>query len=55
MVFQQNNTDMLAAGSVVRGTQGVIVEALPVKKQKPKKKNLSVQSEKSDGALPAVA
>ena len=52
---QKNNTDMLAAGSVVRGTQGVIVEALPVKKQKPKKKNLSVQSEKSDGALPAVA
>ena len=54
MVFQQNNTDMLAAGSVVRGTQGVIFEALPVKKQKPKK-NLSVQSVVQDGALSAVA
>ena len=54
LLFQQNNTDMLAAGSVVRGTQGVIFEALPVKKQKPQK-NLSVQSEQSDGALPAVA
>ena len=27
-VFQQNNTSVLAAGSVVRGTQGIIVEAL---------------------------
>ena len=35
---QKNNTDMLAAGSVVRGTQGVIFEALPVKKAKAQEK-----------------
>ncbi len=36
--FQQNNTGVLAAGSVVRGTQGEIFQALPLVKTKAKSK-----------------
>ena len=55
--FQQNNTNCLAAGSVVRGTQGDIFEALPVVKtvSSPKAKNLPRVFRKSSAQQQAKA
>ena len=53
--FQKNDSGVLAAGSVVRGTQGMIAQSLQVKlKTKPQKEKQITSQKRNTKSLPQV-
>ena len=53
-VFQQNDTTCLAAGSVVRGSQGQVMALGPAKQAKPKPLGKQARARRAPAASPAV-